>query len=90
MFERNGIYYSNKVIKFKEGTKLNTNKIVVKAENCPQNHICPPVLICPVGALKQSGHNAPTVDTNSCIQCGKCTNFCPRGALLYKSAELSS
>ena len=28
-------------------------KLEIKLENCPQNHKCPAVKICPVGALSQ-------------------------------------
>ncbi len=60
---------------------MNNKKLIVIKEKCPQNHPCPSVSICPVGALKQSGHNAPTVDPDTCIRCGKCTYVCPRRAL---------
>ncbi len=52
--------------------------------NCPQNHPCPSVAICPVGALSQNGFDAPTVDSKACIKCGKCTTFCPKKALLLE------
>ena len=61
----------------------NSDKIlVVVKESCPQNHKCPSVKICPVGALLQVANNAPTVIQDKCIKCGKCVNFCPRKALL--------
>jgi len=60
---------------------MNSKQLVVIKNKCPQNHPCPSVLICPVGALKQKGFSAPTVDMNTCISCGKCTKFCPRKAL---------
>ena len=60
---------------------MNTKTLIVIKEKCPQNHPCPSVSICPVGALKQNGFDAPTVDNDACICCGKCTNFCPRRAL---------
>lgn len=56
--------------------------LTVKNENCPQNHQCPAVRICPVGALSQSGFSAPVVDYEKCIACGKCSNFCPKKALV--------
>ena len=56
----------------------------VKKDNCPQNHPCPAVKVCPVGALSQSQHNAPTVDHEKCIRCGKCSNFCPKKALVLE------
>ncbi len=43
----------------------------VITERCPQNHKCPSVAICPVGALSQKDINAPTVDYEKCIKCGK-------------------
>lgn len=51
-------------------------------ERCPQNHICPSVAICPVGALSQEGFNAPNIDQDKCIRCGKCARFCPKQALV--------
>ena len=63
-------------------TYMNIKTLVVVKENCPQNHPCPSVPICPVNALKQKGYNAPTVDLDACIRCGKCTNFCPMEALV--------
>ena len=40
-------------------SKLETNKkIVVKIDRCPQNHPCPSVKVCPVGALSQQGFHA--------------------------------
>lgn len=53
-------------------------------EKCPQSHSCPSVKVCPVGALSQSGFNAPTVDHEKCIRCGKCSNFCPKKALVLE------
>lgn len=56
-------------------------ELVVVKDRCPQNHPCPSVRVCPVAALKQEGFKAPTVDNDLCIKCGKCVNFCPKGAL---------
>lgn len=55
--------------------------IVVEKRYCPQNHRCPSVSVCPVGALTQVGFAAPQVDKEKCIDCGKCARFCPMGAL---------
>lgn len=50
--------------------------------NCPQDHNCPAVAVCPVGALSQTGFQAPVVDREICIKCGKCSDFCPMKALV--------
>lgn len=59
-------------------------KVKVVVENCPQNHHCPSVKICPVGALSQEGFGAPAVDVEKCIGCGKCSSFCPKKALVLE------
>ncbi len=51
--------------------------IKVIKEFCPQNHFCPTKRICPVDAIKQDGFNAPTIDKDKCIDCGKCIRSCP-------------
>jgi len=58
--------------------------ISVNKELCPQNHPCPAIRVCPVGALTQTGFKAPTVDEFKCIDCGKCVRFCPMGALILQ------
>ena len=59
-------------------------KLRIIVENCPQNHKCPSVNICPVGALSQVDFEAPTVNDEKCIRCGKCSNFCPKKALVLQ------
>ena len=59
-------------------------KLKILIENCPQNHKCPAVAICPVNALSQNGFEAPVIDENKCIRCGKCSNFCPKKALVLE------
>ena len=71
-------------------TNMNTKTLVVLKENCPQNHPCPSVPICPVNALKQTGVDAPTVDLVACIRCGKCVDACPMGLEPYLLATLSA
>ena len=56
-------------------------KLTVNQSRCPQNHPCPSVKVCPVGALSQSGFAAPKADQEKCIRCGKCVRFCPMRAL---------
>ncbi|KNZ40809.1 4Fe-4S binding protein [Acetobacterium bakii] len=58
--------------------------LIVKTNRCPQNHPCPSVKVCPVGALSQKGFEAPTVDMDKCIKCGKCVTFCPMQALVLE------
>jgi ferredoxin len=50
--------------------------IIVHPEHCPQNHPCPTIASCPVGAIKQNGVAAPTVDADACIDCGLCAKAC--------------
>jgi len=57
--------------------------IEVNVQRCPQNHACPAVRACPVGALTQKGYAAPEVDTQKCTNCKKCVRVCPLGALTY-------
>ncbi len=59
-------------------------KLIMVKERCPQNHKCPAVNVCPVGALSQEGMSAPTIDYEKCIKCGKCSNFCPMKALVLE------
>lgn len=56
-------------------------KLMVNIARCPQNHPCPSVKVCPVGALAQRGFKAPTADQGKCIKCGKCVKYCPMRAL---------
>ena len=51
--------------------------IITRAERCPQNHSCPVLRSCPVGAISQHGYAAPVVDEENCIDCGKCVQLCP-------------
>ena len=62
--------------------KYMEKKLKIIIDNCPQNHKCPAVKVCPVGALSQDGFNAPKIDYDKCIKCGKCSNFCPKKALV--------
>ncbi len=57
-------------------------KLSIKKENCPQNHKCPAVNVCPVNALTQKDFEAPEINYEKCIICGKCSNFCPKKALI--------
>ena len=61
--------------------------LTLKKENCPQNHKCPAVKICPVGALSQTDFGAPVIDRGKCIACGKCSDFCPKKALVLEHID---
>lgn len=70
---------SEKTAEDMEGMSLTVN-----ISRCPQNHPCPSLGVCPVGALSQKGFGAPVVDKSKCIKCGKCTKFCPMKALVFE------
>lgn len=56
--------------------------ITVNENRCPANHPCPAVNVCPVDAIIQKSYSeAPVIDQDQCIECGKCVNFCPMGAI---------
>lgn len=57
-------------------------KVIIS--KCPQNHRCPSIAVCPVGALEQVGFAAPVVNKNKCIKCGKCAVYCPKRALVLE------
>lgn len=59
-------------------------RLKVITNNCPQNHKCPAVSICPVNALTQENFNAPKINYDKCIKCGKCSNYCPKRALILE------
>ena len=69
----------------KHAKEIFMKKLIIDEENCPKSHSCPAVKICPGGALSQEGFNAPVIDYNKCIACGKCSNFCPKKALILQS-----
>ena len=58
------------------------NIVKVIIEKCPQNHKCPAISVCPVGALSHQDIEAPAVDGEKCFGCGKCSSFCPMKALV--------
>ncbi len=59
-------------------------QLKVVTDRCPQNHPCPSVRVCPVGALTQSGFSAPKVNEEKCRRCGKCSNLCPKKARILE------
>ena len=59
-------------------------KLKIIIEKCPQDHKCPAIKVCPVGALSQKDLGAPKIDYSKCIKCSKCSNFCPKKALVLE------
>lgn len=55
--------------------------LTVDPGRCPQNHRCPLIAICPVGAISQQGFSLPQIDPARCIECGACAESCPRQAI---------
>jgi len=55
--------------------------LTVNPSACPQNHTCPITVICPAGAISQNGYGLPVIDEDKCIECGKCTMYCPMRAI---------
>lgn len=49
----------------------------IDPKKCPQNHQCPMIKICPVGAITQNSTELPIIDDNLCTECGKCVKLCP-------------
>lgn len=80
MLEQKSLEYNEIDKKRKE--KPMDKKLKIITEKCPQNHKCPAVSVCPVGALTQKDFEAPQIDHDKCIKCGKCSNFCPKKALV--------
>jgi ferredoxin len=56
--------------------------LTISALACPQNHRCPILNICPVGAISQNGYGLPVIDEAKCIECSKCTKHCPVRAVV--------
>ena len=55
--------------------------MIVNINKCPQNHKCPAMAVCPQGAITQKDiYSLPEVDEEKCILCGRCIEFCPKGA----------
>lgn len=56
-------------------------KLIINIADCPQNHACPSVTVCPMNALSQEGFKAPVIDEEKCIACGLCAEKCGKKAL---------
>lgn len=53
----------------------------INPQRCPQNHRCPAIRVCPVGAITQERKGLPVIDNEKCITCGKCVTYCPMRAI---------
>jgi len=62
-------------------------KLAINSNLCPQNHKCPAISRCPVGAITQNNFDLPKIDNNKCIKCQKCINFCPMNAFYIEKEE---
>lgn len=59
--------------------------LTIDKNRCPQNHKCPMLRVCPVEAITQDGYGLPKIDPEKCIECGKCTKYCPMGAVVKQT-----
>ena len=55
--------------------------ITIDKNKFPQNHRCPSIAVCPVGAISQNGFELSMINQELCVECEKCINFCPRRAI---------
>ncbi|MCK9159410.1 MAG: 4Fe-4S binding protein [Bacteroidaceae bacterium] len=55
---------------------------LVSKDLCSQDHRCPLIRICSVGAISQNGYGLPVIDKEKCINCGKCFSLCPMSAII--------
>jgi len=63
--------------------------IVTNPYACPQNHACPAVRRCPVGAIVQSDiRSAPRIDQDLCTECGACSGICRVFTLVSDETEV--
>ncbi len=68
----------------KKQQNISKQTLTIKKNRCPQNHSCPAVKVCPVNALSQKNFQAPIVNYDNCIKCGKCVHFCPMRAIKFE------
>jgi ferredoxin len=59
--------------------------LTINPSSCPQNHRCPIMQVCPVGAISQDDYRLPVIDESLCTECGKCTKYCPMRAVENKN-----
>ena len=63
-------------------TRIHKKKIIYKNNNKWYAKKYEIYKVCPVGALTQEGFEAPKINYDKCIKCGKCSSFCPKKALV--------
>jgi len=59
--------------------------LTISPMSCPQNHRCPLLRVCNIGAISQDSYGLPVIDEEKCIECGKCIKFCPTRAVQIKN-----
>jgi Fe-S-cluster-containing hydrogenase component 2 len=59
--------------------------LTINPSACPQNHRCPIINVCPIGAISQSGNDLPVIEETLCTECGKCAKYCPMRAVEHKN-----
>ncbi|MCH4895787.1 4Fe-4S ferredoxin [Marinilabiliaceae bacterium JC040] len=61
--------------------------IIVNNDLCAKDHVCPLVKLCPADAISQKSiYDAPTVDLDKCVRCGKCVKLCPYKAFNFSKS----
>lgn len=64
----------------------------IDSSKCDHSPFCPVKRVCPMGAVTQKTKvffqaEVPQVDETKCTGCGRCTSFCPHGAVTIKEVS---
>ncbi|MCL7415497.1 MAG: 4Fe-4S binding protein [ANME-2 cluster archaeon] len=55
--------------------------VIINENACDRAPHCGMIRLCPTGAISQSAGGYPSVDPDSCIECGQCVDVCPHQAI---------